>query len=95
MKIKYKLSDYIKDNKYPRTSKNYSKCHSTANTYEKLKFGNKRFKELNKIINSDIPKGSLAGSHNKHGTIIISTSIPKKFRDQIAYHEYIEHKCME
>ncbi len=65
--------------------------HTAADYAEKKEFGVKRFKELNKVMNTELPSHEMAGSHV--GDVIrISKKIPKKYRKEIRFHEMYELK---
>ena len=90
-----KLIDKISSKSYPRTSKCYTHAHQRANRAEIKKYGKQRFDKLNKLIKTLIPKGELAGKHTKSGIIQLSTKIPKRYRNQIKFHELIEMNNMK
>lgn len=75
---------------YPESSKDFSKANDYANREEKKKYP-KGYKKLEKI-DSHLHKGEILGHINKKGKITISKKVPKKQREEVAYHEKMERK---
>lgn len=92
-----KIKPKVTNKGYPINNRCYRGAHQKANKAEKEQYGKQRFNKLNTLINELIPKGELAGKHTKQGTIILSSKIPKKYRNQVKFHELIEinnmNKC--
>lgn len=93
--IKIKLLNKIPIKGYPRTSKCYKQAHQRANIAEIKKYGKQHFNKLNKLIKTILPINELAGKHTKQGIIQLSNKIPKRYRNQIKFHELIEMNNMK
>jgi hypothetical protein len=89
----YTSANRISDKGFPTHSKKYNEAHKEANKEEKQKFGEKAFKEMEKI-DSKLEKHELAGKNTRTGKIEVSYKVPKKFREQVAYHEKVENKIL-
>lgn len=72
-----------------RKREGYQERHRYANEEEKNKYGQKRFDELQKIIQEKLNPGELAGKYES-GRIYINEKIPEDYRCQVAYHEMKE-----
>lgn len=92
---KIKISNKITNKGYPISNLCYKQSHRQANKLEIKHYGKRQFNKLNKIIETLIPKGELAGKHTKQNTIIISSKIPKKYRNQVKFHELVELNNMK
>jgi predicted transcriptional regulator len=85
---KVKIVPVIKDKGYPTTHEKYPYCHKLANMVEKKKFG--------KVYVQRHKKGTLLGSYDKDGKVIlVSEIVPKKKRNRIIIHEKAELECMK
>lgn len=93
--MNYRVVPSIKAKGYPVNQHNWREAHKAAQEHERKKFGNRRFKALEEVIEKKLPIGELAGSHTKEGKIIVSAKIPEKYHEQIAAHEVYEHHRME
>lgn len=93
--MKTKIVPKILDKGYPTNNRCYRQAHQQANKLEKEKYGKQRFDKLNRIINTNLPKGELAGKHTPTGIIQLSNKIPSKYRNQIKFHELIEMNEMK
>ena len=78
---------------YPVTSNSFSGANSEADVQEKRKYpqGYAKLKKIDKKL----PKGQILGHHTKKGKIEVSKKVPKKLRNEVAYHEKVEHKIMK
>ncbi len=88
--MKTKIVKRISNKGYPINNKCYPCAHKRANKAEKEKYGKRKFKTLNNVINKTLPKEELAGKHTQSGIIQLSNKIPSKYRNQIKFHELIE-----
>ncbi len=79
---------------YPVDSRLYRNAHRRASRWEKKKFGFRRYRELMYVIGNVIPKGELAGSHDKAGNTYISVKVPQRYWEQIEFHEQMELEFM-
>lgn len=83
----------LDDSGFPTHSKNYPRAHRLANKAEKKAFGSKAFKEMEKI-DAKLKKGELSGKNTKSGKLFVSSKVPKKFREEVAFHEMVENKSL-
>jgi len=88
----YKVLKHVHINGYPVTSKYYPECHLKATRDEIKKFGIHKFRQLGILIPLH-PKEYL-GSNDVHGNLFVSKIVPKKFREEVAYHECVESRCL-
>jgi len=79
---------------FPVHEKKYATAHAKANAAEKKKFGKKAFKELAKLDEKAGHKHKLIGKNLKSGKLEVSKSVPKRFRDEVAYHEKVENDIL-
>lgn len=89
---KYKLENKIKRKGYPTNNKNYPEAHEEASNAEKKKYpaGYQKLKQLDKKT----PNKQLIGKNTKSGKIEVSKKVPKKERQEVAFHEKYEHKAL-
>lgn len=87
----YELKKYIPIKGYPLTYKDYPICHKEATKKEIEKFGLHKFHQLAGIILSH--PDELLGTSNLYGKIFVSDVVPKKFREQVHFHEKQEVRC--
>lgn len=80
----------IKKKGFPLTDKKYKTSHEEADIAEKKKYP-KGYKEL-KNIDEKISKNQLIGKNTKTGKIEVSKKVPKKLRNEVAFHEKVENK---
>jgi hypothetical protein len=63
-------------------------AHEEAMYWEKDQFPN-GFKELEKLDNK-LKEDELAGANDFKGILYVSSKVPSKHRDEVAYHEWVE-----
>lgn len=90
---KYYLKDRLKDSGFPTHSSFYQNAHRKAEKLEKKKFPDGY--EAMKKIDEKLKKHELAGKNLKSGKIEVSKKVPKKFRNEVAYHEKMESKFIK
>lgn len=93
IKMKYKEVNSIKREGFPTSSKEYKEAHSEADKAEKKKYP-KGYNKL-KDIDSKLPKKELVGKSDKKGKVTVSKKVPKKLRNEVAYHEKYENKTIK
>lgn len=86
----YKVVQKLNDKKFPTHSKHYPTAHEEADKIEKKMFGSKQYNSL-KDIASELHKHELMGKNKKNGKIEISQKVPKKYRQEVAFHEKVEN----
>lgn len=91
-KNNYKLKKHITLKGYPITSKDYPICHREAIKKEIERFGLHKFHQLGGLIPSH--SDELFGTNTQRGHIFVSSVVPKKFRDEVYFHEKQEMKCL-
>lgn len=90
----YELVKSLSGKGYPSSEKKYAYAHEQASKEEKKKFGTKSY---NKLKTMDMKAGHAhksIGSNTKSGKIEVSTTVPKKLRKEVAYHEKVESKIL-
>lgn len=88
-----KMASKLSDKGFPTHARKYKEAHKDANRAEKKAFGEKSFRELEKI-DSRLGKHELIGKNLKSGKIEISKKVPEKLRKEVAYHEKVENKIL-
>lgn len=81
----------LSDQGFPTHDPSYHKAHIQANIAEQKRFGKKSFHELEKL-DRKFGKHELAGKNLPSGKIEVSKKVPKKYREEVEYHEKIENK---
>lgn len=86
----YKLLDTIKvaDMEPFIETKKYSIAHGEANFWEQKKFP-EGCKELEKL-DDKLKENELVGANTLKGEIFVSKVVPYKYRQEVAYHEWVE-----
>ena len=92
-KSPYKLVKRIIRKGWPTTSKKWKKAHRQANKAELKRFGKQAFKAVQRVV-TRMPANELLGSHTKKGKVRISKRVPARYREQVAFHERVEHRIM-
>lgn len=87
------MEDSLQDKGFPTHDKRYETAHRKANQAEKKRFGEKAFKALDKIEHS-LKKHELLGKNTKTGKIEVEVKVPKKLREEVAFHEEVENKIL-
>ena len=87
----YEIKRKLSDKGFPTHDRNYKSAHEKANKKEKEKYGEKNYKALGKYV-SKAAKHELLGKNTQKGKIEVSSKVPKKYRDEVAYHEQVESK---
>jgi|SRR5271157_3707152 len=93
-KSHYKLVKNLPGEGYPSSQKKYPTAHEEASKAEKKKFGSKSYDKLKEM---DLKAGHAhksIGNNTKSGKIEVSTTVPKKLRKEVAYHEKVENKIL-
>ena len=88
----YKVVKELKSKGFPTSSKRYPYAHEEADKSEKNKYG-KSYESMKKV-DSKLKKGELAGKNYKDGKIAVSKKVPKKYRDEVAFHERKENEIL-
>jgi len=83
----------LHDSGYPTHSRSYDRAHRKANRVEKEVFGHTNFDAMKKV-DAGLKKHELAGKNTKTGKIEVSKKVPKKYRDEVALHKYVESKAL-
>lgn len=91
--MKYKLEKKIVKKGFPTSSKKYEEAHSEASNAEKKKYP-KGYKVLKKL-DAKVSKNTLIGKNTKSSKLEVSKIVPKKYRNEVAYHEKIESKAIK
>lgn len=89
----YKLVSQLNDKKFPTHSSDYPQAHRKANEAEEKAYGKRGFKQLERI-DRKLAKHELAGKNLRTGKLEVSKKVPKKYRDEVAYHEEVENKIL-
>lgn len=89
----FKVVSRLSDKAFPTHEKKYPSAHEEADKQEKRKFGDKPYKKLQKV-DSSLAKHELAGKNSKTGKIEVSEKVPKKLRNEVAFHEKAENKIL-
>lgn len=89
----YRLVSSLHDSGFPTHSDRYGNAHEKANRAEKAQFGSKSYDALGRV-DKGLKKHELAGKNLKSGKIEVSKKVPKKLRDEVAFHEGIESKAL-
>lgn len=93
MTVKYKLVKSIKRSGFPTTSPKYHEAHSEASNAERAKYP-KGYQKLKKM-DAETPNGQLLGKNTKSGSVYVSSKVPPKLRQEVAYHERMENKAIK
>lgn len=83
----------LTDRGFPTHSKRYDYAHKEANKAEKKKYP-KGYEDLKQLDRGLSDKHELIGKNTKAGKIEVSKKVPKKYRDEVAYHEKVENKIL-
>ena len=89
----YKLVPHLNDKGFPEDKVSYPQAHRMANKAEKKQFGAKQFKRLEKFVRGS-SKHELIGKNTSRGKLEVEKKVPKKFREEVAYHEEVENKIL-
>jgi hypothetical protein len=85
--------DKLTDKGFPTHAKRYKTAHRSANKDEKKAFGEKSFKALEKISRK-VSSHELIGKNTRSGKVEVSSKVPKKYRNEVAYHEKKENDIL-
>lgn len=91
-KITYHLEKEISDKGFPRSEKRYEAAHKQADIQEKKDFP-KGYEEM-KHVDARLGRHELSGKNLKGGKIEVSEKVPKKLRQEVAEHEFIENRIL-
>jgi len=83
----------INEKGFPTKARGYAYAHATADRAEKKKFP-KGYEQLKKMDITAGKKHELIGKNTKSGNIEVSENVPKKLRDEVAFHEKTENKIL-
>jgi hypothetical protein len=89
----YEVVDKLSDKGFPTHDKKYKIAHNAANRAEIKKYGRKAFSDVG-IVDRHLGHHELAGKNTKTGKIEVSKKVPKKMREEVAYHEEVENKIL-
>lgn len=87
---KYELKDRIPDKGFPTSSKRYPESHEKADKEEKKKYPN-GYNSLKSLVKKT-PHGELLGKSTRTGRVEVSDKVPRKLREEVAFHEKTENK---
>jgi len=87
------IKNKLKDVGFPTHDKKYKSAHEEATKKEKSNFPRKDYNQL-KHLDESMPKGELIGKNTKSGKVEVSKKVPRKLRDEVAYHEKVENKLL-
>lgn len=90
MAKKYVVKPRLTDSSFPTHDEFYKEAHRIATKFEKRKYP-KGFEEL-KHLDMKVSKHELIGKNLKSGKIEVSKRVPKRLRNEVVYHEHIEHE---
>lgn len=85
------LERKLNDKGFPTHSSKYQEAHRKANEAEEKKYGKKSFKVLERL-DKKVSKHELIGKNLKRGKLEVSKKVPKRYREEVAYHEEIENE---
>jgi hypothetical protein len=88
--MKYKLEKKIIRKGFPTATKQYPTAHEEASKDEKKKYP-KGYEKLKKL-DEKLPAGQLIGKNTRSGKIEVSKVVPKKERNEVAFHERDENR---
>jgi hypothetical protein len=89
----YKLVRELTSKGFPTHSADYAQAHRKANKAEEKQFGKRAFNKLEKYVKGS-SKHELIGKNLKSGKLEVSKKVPKKMREEVAYHEEVENKIL-
>ncbi len=89
----FKRTKKLTDSGFPTHSSGYPNAHREANKAEKKKFGKKAFNALEHYVKG-AKNHELIGKNTKSGKIEVEKKIPRRFKDEIAFHEKVENKIL-
>lgn len=87
-KPSYHLEKKIMHGGFPSGQPGYKAAHISADKAEKAAFP-KGYAQMKKI-DSGLPKGEDSGNNTSAGKLEVSMKVPKKYREEVAYHELKE-----
>ena len=88
----FKVVEKLNDKGFPVHDKRYKSAHAGANRAEKAKFP-KGYEEMKKIDRKE-GRHELVGKNSKSGKIEVEKKVPKRLREEVAYHEETENKTL-
>lgn len=71
------------------SNRHYGTAHEEADKLEKKKYG-RSYDELKHQILS-MPKNQFMGMNTVNGLVMVSSIVPPKYREEVAFHEHAEH----
>ena len=89
----FHIAKHLTDKGFPTHNKKYASAHEEASKAEKSKYSRSNYSNLKKM-DETFPNHELLGKNTKSGKIEVSTKVPKKLRQEVAFHEKFENKIL-
>lgn len=91
--IHFRIVSRLSDKGYPTHARKYAASHEEADKKEKKAYGSKSYNAMKKV-DSKLDKHELAGKNFKSGKVEVSKKVPKKYRNEVAFHEKKESESL-